>query len=84
MNIHRLDNTNVGDWWSAPGRYFPFKPAPVVDIINSNQIPNNKRIYIVGGGLGRPFFREHLEKLKREVVMESLKPLNVQALMEND
>ncbi len=67
MNIHRLDNTNVGDWWSPPGRYFPFSPAPVIDIINSNQIPNDKGIYIVGGGgLGRPFFREHLERLKRK------------------
>ena len=67
MNIHRLDNTNVGDWWSPPGRYFPFKPSPVLDIINSNQIPNNKEIYIIGGGgLGRPFFREHLERLKRK------------------
>ena len=67
MNIHRLDNTNVGDWWSPPGRYFPFKPSPVVDIISSEQIPNNQGVYIVGGGgLGRPFFREHLEKLKRK------------------
>jgi hypothetical protein len=67
MNIHRLDNTNVGDWWSPPGRYFPFKPSQVVDIINSDQIPNDKEIYIVGGGgLGRPFFRDHLERLKRK------------------
>ena len=45
MNIFRADDTNVGDWWSPPGRYFPFKPAPIFDILNSEKIPNENDLY---------------------------------------
>ncbi len=66
MNIYRADETNVGDWWSPPGRYFPFKPAPIFDILNSEVIPNDNSLYIVGGGgLGREFFRQHLLNLTK-------------------
>ncbi len=64
MNIFRADETNVGDWWSPPGRYFPFKPAPIFDILNSEKIPNENDLYILGGGgLGRDFFKQHILNL---------------------
>ena len=67
INIFRADKTNAGDWWSPPIRYFKFKNAKAIDILNCHQLPNDESIFIVGGGgLGRPFFQNHLNWLKRQ------------------
>jgi hypothetical protein len=66
FNIFRADNTNAGDWWSPPIRYFRFKNPKAIDILKCNQLPNIESVFVVGGGgLGRPFFSNALNNLKR-------------------
>ena len=66
INIFRADNTNAGDWWSPPIRYFKFKNGKAIDILNFQKIPNTESVLIVGGGgLGRPFFQRALSALMR-------------------
>lgn len=66
MNIFRIDQDNVGDWWSPPVRYIDFKNKDTLDILEFKEIPNETGVHIVGGGsLGRPFFAEHRERLTR-------------------
>lgn len=63
--IFRADNTNVGDWWCPPWRYFPFKPGIVGDILDSKfQIDETDTLLVGGGGLGSEFFRPHLKRIK--------------------
>ena len=63
--IFRADNTNVGDWWCPPWRYFPFKPGIVGDILDSKfQIDETDTLLVGGGGLGNEFFRPHLKRIK--------------------
>lgn len=62
--IFRADNTNVGDWWSPPWKYFPFKPGVALDILDTtNKINPNDTLIIGGGGLGNEFFRPYLEQI---------------------
>lgn len=62
--IFRADNTNVGDWWSPPWKYFPFKPGIVSDILDTtNNITSDDTLIIGGGGLGNEFFRPHLKRI---------------------
>lgn len=66
-HIFRIDNTNVGDWWSPPMRYFPFRPGPAYDLLDAEKILNNEKIVIVGGGgLGTQFFASHLDRIKNK------------------
>ena len=63
--IFRADNTNVGDWWCPPWKYFPFKPGVLGDILNPKFEINETDILLVGGGgLGNEFFRPHLNRIK--------------------
>ena len=63
--IFRADNTNVGDWWCPPFRYFPFKPSAIGDILNSEfEIKKTDTLIIGGGGIGSEFFEPHLERIK--------------------
>ena len=67
--VFRPDKRNVGDWWSPPFRYFPFKPAQVIDILNpSNIFAQTDTIIMGGGGLGRESFRPYLNKIKKSNV----------------
>lgn len=63
MHIYRSDQTNAGDWWSAPFRYFPFRPTEVLDIMNLQSVPAREGdcVIVGGGGLGRETFREALQ-----------------------
>lgn len=66
LSIFRKDRTNVGDWWSPPHRYFPISSSKSIDLLKSQDIPNEKGVYIVGGGgLGNIGFVEHLARLTR-------------------
>ena len=63
--IFRSDNSNVGDWWCPPWRYFPFKPGTVGDILDPNfEIKETDILLVGGGGLGNEFFRTHLNRIK--------------------
>ena len=63
--LFRADQTNVGDWWCPPFRYFPFKPASISDLIDKSSEINEKDILILGGGgIGSPFFEPYLERIK--------------------
>ena len=71
--IFRADNTNVGDWWSPPFRYFPFKPSIIGDIINKNFEINKSDILIMGGGgIGSEFFKPHLDRIKSSNYSKSI------------
>lgn len=66
MNIFRADFTNVGDAFSPPFIYFPFKDKRYVDILNldhNTKFDNGEAIIIGGGGLGREFFKNKIEIL---------------------
>lgn len=72
INIHRVDITNIGDYYSAPLHYFSF-PGSVVEhgeILDLNDLNLNKAHVIVGGGglldsWFKPFFDKvcHVDKL---------------------
>lgn len=65
INIFRADNTNAGDWWSPPIRYFRFKKAKAIDIFSFEKVLNTESVVIVGGGgLGRPVFEGALTALR--------------------
>ena len=49
-SIFRKDKTNVGDWWSPPHKYFPLDISASIDLLNSETVPNEPGLYIVGGG----------------------------------
>lgn len=51
--IHRLDQNNVGDWWSRPSHYYPINEEHVLDIsdVQSYRHFKNKTIILGGGGL---------------------------------
>ncbi len=71
--VFRPDKKNVGDWWSPPFRYFPFKPAQVIDILNpSNIFAQTDTIIMGGGGLGRESFRPYLNKIKKSNVKKTI------------
>ena len=71
--IFRADKTNVGDWWSPPFRYFPFKPGLAMDIINPrNNFAQTDTIIIGGGGLGRKSFRPFLNQIKKSNVKKTI------------
>ncbi|HUJ02206.1 MAG TPA: hypothetical protein VLW75_01100 [Rhizomicrobium sp.] len=65
-SVFRADPDNVGDWWSAPFRWFPLRPSTVYDLIDARQDFADEKIVVVGGGgLGTSFFKAHIERLKR-------------------
>ena len=62
--IFRADKTNVGDWWCAPSRYFPFRPGVYLDVCDPQlKIENTDTIIVGGGGLGTEYFRPFLKKI---------------------
>jgi len=62
--LFRADETNVGDWWSPPFRYFPFKEALIGDIIDVNfNLADTDILIIGGGGVGTEYFRPHLNRI---------------------
>lgn len=64
--LFRADSTNVGDWWCPPFKFFPFRPARAIDIVDENFIPDESDILIMGGGgIGSEFFRPHLNRIKK-------------------
>ena len=66
-HVFRTDNTNIGDWYCPPFRYFPFKPSQVFDILDEQQKYLSEDIIILGGGsLGREFFEKYLNNLKTQ------------------
>jgi hypothetical protein len=63
--LFRADDTNVGDWWCPPFRYFPFKPAAIGDILDpSFAIEKSDTVIIGGGGIGSDFFLPNLGRIK--------------------
>lgn len=71
--IFRADNTNVGDWWCPPFRYFPFRPANIFDILNEDiKLDKNDIIILGGGGLGSEFLRPHLNRLSSFQIEKSI------------
>jgi hypothetical protein len=66
LNVFRADKTNAGDWWCPPIRYFQFKRAKAVDILNFKMLPNEEYLLVLGGGgLGRPFFQNAIQSIAR-------------------
>ena len=64
--LFRADNTNVGDWWCPPFKYFPFKPAAIGDILDPQFTIDKSDILIMGGGgIGNEFFRPHLKRIEK-------------------
>ena len=64
--IFRANKTNVGEWFSPPFRYFPFKPSLAGDILDEKfSIKQDDIVIIGGGGLGRDNFKPHLDRIKR-------------------
>jgi len=63
--VFRADNTNVGDWWSPPWKYFDFHgSASIYDILDTTaNIRRTDTLLIGGGGLGAEFFRPHLKRI---------------------
>ena len=60
--IYRADMTNVGDWWSAPFRYFKFDNYIVHDLYDEIYDFNLNDIFIIGGGgLGRNNFIKYFK-----------------------
>ncbi len=65
--IFRTDNTNVGDWYCSPSRYFPFRLNKVYDILDIKMDVANERLVIVGGGgLGQKYFLKHIKRLSEK------------------
>lgn len=68
MKIHfifRADQSNVGDWWCPPFRYFNFRPASVSDIYClSDNLSDDDILIIGGGGLGTEHFTPYLNFIK--------------------
>lgn len=63
--LFRADNTNVGDWWSPPFKYFAFKPGMIGDVLDVNfQIKEDDILIIGGGGIGRKSFSLSLQRIK--------------------
>lgn len=66
LSIYRVDKKNVGDWWSPPKLYFPFREPTAMDIRDATKIPDRAGLCIVGGGgLGNESFRPRLKELLR-------------------
>lgn len=64
-HVFRADNTNVGDWFCPPFRYFPFRPAQAMDILApAIDLAGAKVVIVGGGGLGTEFFAPYLRKLE--------------------
>ena len=71
INYFVADKGNIGDWYCAPLKYFPFKMKAFADIRNpakpsSDDLPKN--VIIGGGGLVAPFcldFFTHLVSVRR-------------------
>lgn len=68
LNIHCAAQTNVGDKYSCPVLYFPFRERLVADIFelrdkNIHQMPES--VIVGGGGLLGPYFMEPFEVLMR-------------------
>lgn len=64
--LFRADETNAGDWWCPPFRYFRFKPAIAGDVLDTSLNTEGLSTIIVGGGgIGTEFFRPHLNRLSR-------------------
>ncbi|KQR69062.1 polysaccharide pyruvyl transferase family protein [Rhizobium sp. Leaf341] len=61
-NIYRRDQTNVGDWYCAPSRYFAF-PDAEGDILHIESLPLAQHVIVGGGGLVAKTFHPLMEKL---------------------
>jgi hypothetical protein len=71
--LFRADETNVGDWWSPPFKYFPFKEAPVGDILDVNFSLTDTDILIIGGGgVGTEYFRPHLKRIANAKIKKTV------------
>jgi len=65
-HFFRADKTNVGDWWCPPIRYFPLPNHGVYDLVGAEKNNDFDGLVVLGGGgLGAPFFKNHLESLLR-------------------
>lgn len=68
VNIFVMNKSNVGDWYCAPMRYFPFKKRVFAHFgalpgMSGDRIPRN--IILGGGGLLNPVAKPHFETLTR-------------------
>lgn len=62
-SVLRLDPTNVGDWYSGPGRYFGFGQSDCVDVVDFSPAVLKRNVIVGGGGLMAKTFHPHMEKL---------------------
>ena len=71
--MFRRDNTNVGDWWCPPSRYFPFKAAREGDILDPDfDFSGIDTLILGGGGLGAEFFRPHLNRIRDKNIRNTI------------
>lgn len=62
-NVFRTDETNVGDWYCAPYRYFDFPNKATADILDVSPEHLAPDVVLGGGGLIAKTFHDHMRKL---------------------
>ena len=62
-NVFRADVSNVGDWYCAPIRYFPFGDASQTDILTVDPATLNADVVVGGGGLLAQTFHPYMQRL---------------------
>ena len=66
MFIFRKDINNVGDWWSPPFKYFKFNSSDNCDLMDPNLSKIKSNVIILGGGgLGKDFFYQYINNIKK-------------------
>jgi hypothetical protein len=62
-NVFRRDNTNVGDWYCPPNRYFAFTNVVEADILTFDPGLLDGNVLVGGGGLLAQTFHPHMRRL---------------------
>ena len=61
--IYRMDQTNVGDWYCAPHRYFDLGTTNEIDVVSVPPLPADDAVILGGGGLVAKTFHGHMQSI---------------------